>query len=279
MPHARAARPEARRSGWRHLGWRLLLAAFILLLMSLDVPIPGTVIYILLPVTLLVWGGLLVTIADGNLYCGPGNLRVAWSVLAAGAYLAVSVPGLVRGMPSFLDALGMVVPLTLVPHLARRDLTIAMRDWATLTGVSLYAALGVQAMWVLVSSLGLPVFFIVALLPPFLFEAAILVLDRRAMKRQNTVIALALATTVATSLLAATQFNRNMVPAWLGVFGFAVGLLLAASLVLTTLSRPLIEAAAGSDRRRNPVARSLVELSHGPILISLVLYLPLSLLR
>ncbi len=284
MPRSQAARPEPSRPTWRQFARRLTIAFILFLLMSLSLPLPGSFVFALVPVTLLVWGGLLSGIAATNLFEGQSPMRLAWAGLTTGAYMAVAVIALVKGTPGMIDLLGAVVALTLVPHLGRRDLGAAMRDWAVVTGVALYVALGVQAMWVLVSSLGLPVFFIVAVGPPLLFEALMLLFGRSGRQPvrgllRGYVAPLLLATVTSVALLSFTQFNRSMLPGWLLFFGAVVGVLIGAGLLLSHLTRRMAEAASGAQSGANPIARSLVDLSHGPLIISLALYLPISLLR
>ena len=62
-------------------------------------------------------------------------------------------------------------------------------------------------------------------------------------------------------------------------YGALIGILIGAGLLLSYMTRQMAEAASGVEGKANPIARSLVELSHGPVIISLALYLPLSLLR
>jgi hypothetical protein len=144
----------------------------------------------------------------------------------------------------------------------------------------MYVALGVQAMWVLVSSLGLPVFFIVAVGPPLLFEALMLLFGRSGQRSVRGYVApLLLTTATSVALLSFTQFNRSMLPGWLVFFGVVVGVLIGAGLLLSYVTRRMSEAASGGQSGSNQMARSLVELSHGPLIISLALYLPISLLR
>ena len=280
MPRSQGARPEPARPTWRHFARRLTLALVLFLLLSLNVPLPGSFVFAVVPVTLLVWGGLLAGVAANNLFEGQRSMRLAWAGLTAGAYMAVAVIALTKGTPVMVDILGLVVALTLVPHLGRRDLGVAMRDWAVVTGVALYVALGVQAMWVLVRSLGLPVFFIVALGPPLLFEALMLLFRRSNWPAARGYVApLLIATVTSVALLSVTQFNRSMLPAWFLFFGAIVGVLIGAGLLLSHLTRRMVEAASGAQEGANPIARSLVELSHGTLMISLALYLPISLLR
>ena len=279
MPRLQVARPEDSRSGWRQFARRLILAFVLFLSMSGSSPL-GSFVFALVPITLLVWGGLLAGVAATNLFEGQRLMRLAWVGLTIGAYLTIAVPAIVKGTPAMVDALGAVVALTLVPHLGRHDLGAALRDWAVVIGVAFYLALGVQAMWMLVSSLGLSVFFIVAVVPPLLFEALMLLFSRVGLgSARSYVIPLLLSIVTSVLLLSITQFNRSMPDGWVLFFGLVIGMLVGAGLLLSYMTRRMAEAASGMRRGANPLARSLVELSHGPVIISLALYLPLSLLR
>ena len=281
MPRSQGARSDPSRPTWKQFGRRLIIAFILFLLMSLSLPLPGTFVFALVPATLLLWGGLIAWIAANNLFENRQSTRLAWSALTTGAYLTVAGLALVRGTSGIVDLLGPVVALTLVPHLGRRDLDVAMRDWAVVTGITLYVALGVQAMWVLISSLGLPVFFIVGVGPPLLFEVLVLLFRRSSWPAARGYAApLLLATATSVVLLSFTQFNSSMLPLWLIFFGAIIGILIGAGLLLSHLTRRMVEAASGAlHTGANPLARSLVELSHGPLIISLALYLPISLLR
>ncbi len=270
------------RSGLLHLVRKLMLAAIILLLMS---PLSWALSWTFLnpvPATLFLWGALLVGVAGGNLFEGPASLRVAWVALTLGAYTALTLPTLFTNTPSrMIDALGLVAALTLTAHLGRRDLQRALRDWGLVMALSLYAALGVQAMFLLIGAFGNSgplVFLAAALLPSILFEALPAAL-RRVRARSGLfvpVAALLLATLLSTAVISANFFNRNTALPWLLLFSLIVATLIGSGLLVSYLTRPLVEAASGANRF---AARALVELSHGPILISLALYIPLRLLR
>ncbi|MEO6456791.1 MAG: hypothetical protein ABIO92_00740 [Chloroflexia bacterium] len=280
MPHLQAAGSEASRSGWRQFARRLIMAFVLFLFMSLSLLLSGGFVFAIVPVTLLVCGGLLTGIAATNLFDGQRPMRLAWAGLTLGAYLAIAVPALVVGTSAMIDALGAVVALTLVPHLGRHDPGAALRDWSVVIGNSLYVAFGVQAMSALVSSLGLPVFFIVAIVPPLLFEALMLFFSRDGPRSiWSYVIPLVLSIVTSVALLSLTQFNRSMPDGWVLFFGLVVGILIGVGLLLSYMTRRMAEAASGARNGANPLARSLVELSHGPVIISLALYLPVSLLR
>ncbi|HEY0072434.1 MAG TPA: hypothetical protein VGE04_20935 [Chloroflexia bacterium] len=287
----RVTNPGGPRSSWLNLAWKLLLAALILLLMSVGTPLSWLLSWTLLnPVmaTLLVWGALVVGVAASNLFEGPASLRWAWGALALGAYIALTLPTLVSNTPSRLvDALGPVAALTLAAHLGRRDLQRALRDWALVMSLALYASLGVHAMWLLLGvfgSFGPLVFLLSVLLPPILFEAILLALRR--IGGQGSLlppaIALLLATLLSTVVVSVNLLNRSTELTWLLLFDLIIAALIGIGLVVSYLTRPLMEAASGAHRshpRAIDLGRALVELSHGPILISLALYLPLRLLR
>jgi hypothetical protein len=300
-PGSRKAAPTARpvttassggtRAGWLNLAWKVVLAAVILLLMSIGSPLSVAVSWSLLnPIlaTLLVWGGLLVGIAASNLFEGTVLLRWAWGALSVGAYLALALPTLVTNTPSrMIDAVGPVAALTLAAHLGRRDLPRALRDWALVMGVSLYAALGVQAMWLVVgvfSNDGPLVFLVSVLLPPLLFEGIMLAMRRVGAQGSlvGPAVALLLATLLSTAVIASNLLNRSMELPWLLLFGVIIAALIGGGLLVSYLTRPLVEASSGGRRPHQRVfdlARALIELSHGPILISLALYIPLRLLH
>jgi hypothetical protein len=282
----------ASRSGWPTLGWKILLAITLLVLMFVGNPLTWAMAWGALnpiPATLIVWGALFVAIAGSNLFEDTGPIRRAWTVLAVGAYLALTIPGVLVGPDRMVEALAPVTALTLVAHLGRRDLPRALRDWALVIGLSLYAALGVQAMWLIMNSFGNtegPVVFLIAvLLPPLIFEALLLFLRRVDALRDNLpahIAVLVLATSAAVLVFSLTFLNDSTQPGWRLIFGILVGILIGGALLIGLLTRPLISAASGS-RSPNPMkginlGRALVELSYEPILISLVIYVPLRLL-
>lgn len=279
------------RSSWLNLAWKLVLAAVILLLMSVGSPLSMLLSWTLLnPVmaTLFVWGALVVGIASGNLFEGPVAIRWAWGALTVGAYMALALPMLITNTPSRLvDALGPVAALTLVVHLGRRDLQRALRDWALVMSLSLYAALGVQAIWLVLGvfgNVGPLVFLLSVLLPPILFEAILLALRRLGGQGSllPPLVSLLLATLLSTVVVSLNLLNRSMDLTWLVLFDVIIAALIGVGLVVSYLTRPLVEAASGAHRpqpRLIDLGRALVELSHGPILISLALYIPLRLLR
>ena len=281
-PQARMARPGAHHAGWRSLGWKLLLALAISLLLFADVSLPQPSVFVLLPVALVVWGGLIVVVYGVGLLTGTSAMRTAWLALALGAYLAVSLSGIASGTLPLLEALGPVAALTLVPHLGRRDLAGALRDWTVVFSLALYAALGIVAMWAVIEVLGPVVFLTAVLLPPLVFEAVTLAASRLGIaERTRGMAALVLATLFAMTVFALTQFNPSMTFTWSIVFGLLVGLLVGSALLVALLSRPLVEMAFGSlhqGSRGRMLAHSFAELSHGPILIALAIYIPMRLL-
>src|SRR3954466_3498872 len=108
------------RSGWLNLAWKIVLAAALLLLMSIGSPLTWAMAWGVLnpiPATLIIWGALFVAIAGSNLFEGSRKLRVGWTALTLGAYLALTVPGVLVGPERMVDALGPVVALTLIAHL------------------------------------------------------------------------------------------------------------------------------------------------------------------
>jgi hypothetical protein len=270
------------------LAWKLLLAAGILLLMTIGSPLSWAMAWGFLnpiPAAFILWGGLVVGIASSNLFEGDLSLRIAWGALAVGAYSALVIPGVLIGPDRLAQALGPVAALTLAAHLGRRDLPRALRDWAFVMALALYAGLGVQAMWNVVNSFGNragPLVFLAAVvLPPLVFEGTLLVLRHVAGLRESVlaqVAALLLATSVSVAVVSATMLNASTGLAWRIIFGLAAGVLIGGALLVGLATRPLIVAASGSlaARGKGPtLGRALVELSHEPILISLVVYIPL----
>lgn len=274
--------------GWSGLAWKLLLAAVILLLMSIGSPLSWAMAWGILnpiPATLILWGGLVVGIASSNLFEGDLPLRIAWGALAVGAYGALVIPGVLVGPDKLAQALGPVTALTLAAHLGRRDLPRALRDWAFVMALAVYAGLGVQAMWNVINSFGNragPLVFLAAVvLPPLVFEGALLVLRRVGGLRDSLLAygaALLLATSVSVAVVSATMLNVSTELPWRIVFGLAAGILIGGALLVGLATRPLVAAASGSLAARGRgtnFGRALVELSHEPILISLVVYIPL----
>jgi hypothetical protein len=283
----------APRAGWLNLAWKILLAAALLVLMSVGNPVRWVMAWGVLnpiPAILIVWGALFVAIAASNLFEGTRALRVGWTLLTLAAYLGLTVPGVLISPDRVVAALGPVAALTLAAHLGRRDLPRALRDWALVMALAIYSALGVQAMWLVVNSFGNalgPIFFLVAvLLPPLIFEAVLLLLRRVESLRDNLlahIVGLVLATSVAVVVFSLTLLNSSTQLGWRIIFGLLVGILIGGALMIGLLTQPLVSAASGSRTSVNParginVGRALVELSHEPILISLAIYVPLRLL-
>ncbi len=279
----RVVRPGGHGAGWLNLGWKVLLALSILLLMLIGIPVSGALVWTLVGATLLAWGGLFAGIASSNLFEGSLSLRVAWGALAVGAYGALALSGVIVGPSRMADALGPVAALTLAAGLGRKDLSRALRDWALVMALALYAALGVQAMWLFATGLGLVAFLVAALFPPLIFEAIMLLLRRAGglRERLRSGIALLLATLIGVVVVSFTQFNSSIPLGWSLIFHLIVGILIGGALLVGLLTRPLIEAASGahqSSERSVNMGRALVELSHGPMLIALIIYIPLRLL-
>ena len=275
--------------GWHNLAWKVLVALAILLLMAAGIPISSLVVWTWVQGTLLLWGGLFVVIAAANLFDTAGGVRWAWVALAAGAYLALAAPGIIKQDPAKLvDAIGPVAALTLAAHLACRDLARALRDWALIIAIALYVALGVTAMWLVVSSFrnydGLTVFIVAALLPPLMLEGVLLLLRRIPALRNNKWAqagSAAFSTVPSVMLLSISQLSESTPLVAALIFALFAGLLIGGALLISLFTRPLVEAASGAHTANEAgikLGRALVELSHGAILISLALYIPLRLL-
>ena len=276
--------------GWSGLAWKLLLAAGILFLMSVGSPISWAITWGILnpiPATLILWGGLVVGIASSNLFEGDLPLRIAWGALAVGAYGALVVPGVLIGPDKMAQALGPITALTLAAHLGRRDLPRALRDWAFVMALAIYAGLGIQAMWHVVNSFGNragPLVFLAAVvLPPLVFEGALLVLRRVGALRDGLIAhaaALLLATAVSVAVVSSTMLHASTDTSWRVIFALAAGVLIGGAMLVGVATRPLVAAASGAlaargSGRGTTFGRALVELSHEPIIISLVVYIPL----
>lgn len=292
-PQSRVYRPpRGYPAGWLNLGWKVLLALVIILLISIDSPVSRALAWSFVnPIraTLLVWGAAVVLVASGNLSVAPPDLKWAWAALATGAYAALAIPAVVIAAPRMLDALGPVVALTLLAHLGRRDLQGALRDWALIIALALYMGLGVASMLLVLRSfgeLGPMVFLALVLLPPLIYEAAVLALrGLGAFRPAIPTHVIALLPAVAPAVLLSMSLLNRATPFELAfIFNLLVALLVAGALLLARLTHPLVEAAAGAHRPEGArptgmsLGRSLVELTHGPVLIALALYLPLSLI-
>jgi hypothetical protein len=238
-----------------------------------------------IPSLLILWGGLVTALVVWNLVEGAQAMRVAWAALATAAYAALAVPTLVGGTWKLVEAIGPVTALTFAAHLPRRDVARALRDWALVMGVALYWALGMLAMWQIVSSFGAGAFSLGVLLPPLVLEGVAIALKRTGIAkgwRTAQVTGLVVATAASIAALAATLLNRSTPFLWSVVFDVAAGALIGGALFLGLITRPMIEAASGAYRTGTggvSLQRALVELSHGPVLIALALYIPLRLLN
>ncbi len=282
------AQPPRQRAGWLQFGWKVLLALTILVLMFIGSPITWALQWTLFnPVgtTLLLWGGLVVLLAGNRLFSGEVAIRRAWCALSVGAYVALTVPGLVQSSGIQLpETLGPVAALTLIAHLGRRDLKEALRDWALVMSIALYVSLGVSALWLLATALGAATFIAIALLPPLLFEGVMLLLRRvwPATGRVTTAAGLVISGALAVTVLSYTGFHPTTSLFWSGFFGLLGAVPIWLGLLLSVLTKPLVEVASGAHKgiRNGPnLGTALVELSHGPLLIALVVYVPLRLLR
>src|SRR5215203_4761545 len=94
------------RSGWGNLAWKLFVALAILFLMA-GTPLSWAVAWGVLnpiPATLIVWGALVVGIAASNLFEDLGALRWLWVALNLGAYLALTIPGVLTGPDRLIEA-------------------------------------------------------------------------------------------------------------------------------------------------------------------------------
>jgi hypothetical protein len=288
-PDSIPLRPSA--SPWHNFGWKLLAALLILLLLTAGIPVSAGFLWVLVWGTLLLWGGLVVAIASYNLLSAPGNLLRVWVALALGAYAALVVPGIFKQDPSLLAAaLAPVAALTLAAHLGRRDLPLALRDWALIMALSLYAALGVASMSLVITGFGgttpngLIVFIVAVLLPPLILESLLILIRRTGRLGENLwaqLGAVILATALPIVVLSLTQLH-SATPLFASLaFDLLAGLVIGGALLVSLRTRPMIEAAAatrGGSQAGAKLGRALVELSHGPILISLALYIPLRLL-
>jgi hypothetical protein len=269
-------------SGWRGLGWKVVLAVLIVLLLSLGIAVPAAVVWPAIWSTLLAWGALVVGISASNLLEGMRQVRWSWVALSVGAYAALAVPPVIGRDPSRLvEAAGPVAALTLAAHLARRDLPEALRDWSLVVGLALYFGLGVVAMAQVVLSFGIALFLVAVLFPPLISEAIALVLRRVDSLRGSALMHFAppvVATLVALVVFSFGVLNRSTQPVWLVVFNLIAAVLIGGALLLSQGLRPLIEAASGANEPPTDgvdLRRALVELSHGPVLISIAVYLSL----
>lgn len=279
------------RANWSGLIWKTLLVVAIVLLMSVGNPLTWFVAWGFLnpiPATLLLWGFILSGVVAYNLIEGTPRARLIWTLVTAAAYAGLTLPGVLFSAERTVDALGPVTALTLAAQLGRHDLQRALRDWALIVAVALFTSLGVQAMKLVVNGfsdkLG-PLIFLV-LLPPLAFEALLLIMRRVGKPGSSpaaSIVALILATSLGVVIFSLTMFNPTTEPLWRIIFGLMVGILIGGALLIGYLTRPLVSAASGSraapaTARSINLPRTLVELSHDPILIALALYIPLRLL-
>jgi hypothetical protein len=243
-----------------------------------------------IPATLLLWGFLLSGFIAYNLFEGTFRSRLPWTLLTVGAYAALTIPdvlppGVWHGPQNTVDALSLVTAVTLAAQLGRRDLPRALRDWALIMAVALYTSLGVQAMKLVVN--GFPdkigPLVVLVLLPPLAYEALSLIMRRVGRPGSSpaaSIVAVILATSLGVIIFSLTMFNPNTELLWRVIFGLMLALVIGGALLVGLLTRPLVFAASGS--RTTPTkgfnfARTLVELSHDPILIALAIYIPLRL--
>jgi len=271
----------------RGLLWKAVLAGLLLLLFLVGIPSPGQLFPLLVQPTLLLWGAVFVWLAGSNLFENTAAIRWAWCALSVGAYAALSIPAIITLDPArvyeptkVVDALGPVVALTLAAHLGRHDLQRALRDWAVVMGLALYTALGVGAMWLVLTTFGLTVFSIAVLLPPLVLEVALLLVRRLSGLGEGGRYALALlpSTALAVGIISTTQFNPTMSLTTSLIFDVIIAVLIGGALLVSLLTRPMTEAASGgaSAGSRN-ITRALIEYTHGAMLIALAVYIPLRL--
>ncbi|MEO5952039.1 MAG: hypothetical protein ABIQ44_06155, partial [Chloroflexia bacterium] len=244
-----------------------------------------------IPATLLLWGFLLAGFIAYNLFEGTSRSRLTWTLVTVVAYGVLTLPsilplGALPAIQSTIDVIALVTALTLAAQLGRRDLPRALRDWALIMAISLYTSLGVQAMKLVVNGFSDKIgpLVLLVLLPPLAFEALSLIMRRIGRLGSSptaNVFAVAIATALGVIIFAFTMFNASTPTIWRILFGFVVALLIGGALLVGLMTRPLVFAASGS--RATPtkgfnLARTLVELSHDPILIALAIYIPLRLL-
>jgi hypothetical protein len=122
---------------------------------------------------------------------------------------------------------------------------------------------------------------VAVLSPPLISEAIALVLRRVDALRGSALVHFAppvVATLVALVVFSFGVLNRSTQPVWLVVFNLIAAVLIGGALLLSQGLRPLIEAASGANEAPTDgvdLRRALVELSHGPVLISIAVYLSL----
>ena len=264
---------------WRALLWKLLVA-LLFAFVVFGVPAPGNTLLFVIPALILAWGALFVGFAEARLLSAAPPLRLAMSALTVGAYGALALPAVITGdATKMLDGLGPVVALTLAAQLARRDLAGAMHDWAAIAGLSVYAALGVQALWLL-TSFGPAVFSVVVLLPPVTLEVALLLLrSRRLSERAKYRVSIAVATAISIATITFTQYNSRMPLEWRLFFDGLLAILIGGALLLGLMTRHLFAGGRDVDEGSmwSVMSRALVELTHGVLLLALAVYIPMGL--
>ena len=279
--HLRVAGSTSGSQRWRSLLWKSVLAALLLLLLFVGVPSPRQLFPLLVQPTVLLWGGLFVWLAGSSLFGDTPSAKWAWCALAVGAYAALSVPVVVTNDPTkMVSALGPVVALTLAAHLGRHDLQRALRDWAVVVCLALYAALGIGAVWFVLATFHLEVFSIAVLLPPLVLEVMLLLARRLTGLSEGWRYALAIlpSTALAVAIISTTQFNPNMNMTTSIIFDAIIGVLIGGALMVSLLTRPLTEAASGGVNKGSAgLSRALIEFTHGAMLIALAVYIPLRL--
>ena len=266
---------------WRALVWKVGLAVVLFALLFIGVPSPGLLLPYTVKPTVLLWGALFVWLAGSSLFQHTPAIRWSWCALTVGAYAALAVPVIVVGDSTrTVDALGPVVALTLAAHLGRHDLQRALRDWAVVISVALYTALGIAAMWSVLTTVGLTIFSLGVLLPPLALELMLLLLRRVAGLSNGRRYALTVlpATVLAVAIIATTQLNPTRTLTISIVFGVIIGVLISGALLVSLLTRPMTEAASGRAGSGDiSISRAFIEFTHGAMLIALVLYIPLKL--
>ena len=252
------------------------------MLLLVGVPSPGWFLPSVVQSTILLWGALFVWLAGSSLFGGVVAIKWAWCALAVGAYAALAIPVVATGDASkTVDALGPVAALTLAAHLGRTDLQRALRDWVVVMGLALYAALGISAMWMVLVTFNLAVFSLAVLLPPLVLEVALLLVRRFSGLGEGWRYALALlpSTALAIGIISSTQLNPNRDITTSIIFAAIIGVLIGGALLISLLTRPMTEAASGGAGSSSgmSVSRALLEFTHGAMLISLAIYIPLKL--
>jgi hypothetical protein len=266
---------------WRSLLWKIGLATLLFVLLFVGLPSPSQFIPLLVQITVLLWGALFVWLAGSSLFRDNITIRWAWCALTVGAYAALSIPVVLKSDPTkTVDALGPVVALTLAAHLGRHDLQRALRDWAVVMGLSLYTALGMAAIWLVLTTFGLVIFSLGVLLPPLVLEVVLLLTRRfpRLNRGRRYALALLPSTALAVGIISTTQLYPTLPLTASIIFDVIVGVLIGGALLVGLLTRPMTEAASGGSSSGSIcVSRALLEFTHGAMLIALAIYIPLRL--